>query len=277
MEAENDNEKIWECPNLFKLGNSGKYVLIYSPDHIVKYYTGTLNSDLTFTPEYHGTIDHSGWEGFYAPNSLEDGQGRRILWGWLTEIARGDSKIVEGWAGAQSVPRVLTLQENGQLKMVPAQELEQLRGEHERLENLLLDGEIKLKSNGRALEIVAEFQITDAKASFGFKLLQSDEEETVVEFDPSLQRFVVDRTKSSLSDLTRRTELPGQIAWKQGDTVQVHIFLDHSLLEVFANYDECLSTSVFPTLEESEGVSLFARNGSVNVKSLTVYQVKSIW
>lgn len=278
MEAKVESEEIWECPNLFKLGD--KHVLIYSPSDVVKYYTGTLNSDYTFTPEYHGTIDHSGWEGFYAPNSIEDGQGRRIMWGWMTENARGDFEVGEGWAGVQSLPRILSLQENGRLKIEAAPELQMLRENHEQMDNLQLDGDqVTIASKGRALEIIAEFELLDPSASFGIKVLQSErgEEETVVVFEPSAQRFTVDRSKASLSSLTHRTELSGQMDIKQGETVKVHLFLDHSLIEVFANDEECISTRVYPTLEDSIGISLFANDGSVKLKSMDVWQLKSIW
>jgi sucrose-6-phosphate hydrolase SacC (GH32 family) len=71
-------------------------------------------------------------------------------------------------------------------------------------------------------------------------------------------------------------EALGHIACKQGDTVKVHIFLDYSLIEVFANNDECLSTRVYPKLEESVGVSVFAKDGSVALKTLDIWMINSI-
>lgn len=271
-------EEIWECPNFFKLGD--KHVLIYSPNHVVKYYTGQLNSDYSFRPEKQGTIDYSGWEGYYAPNSLIDAQGRRIMWGWITEIPRGDFNSGAGWAGVQSVPRVLTLQEDGGLQMEPLPELQILREAHQQFENVIISTSKWADIEGRALEIMAEFELSEITKKFGLKLLCSPdgEEETLVTFDPESGDFCIDRSRSSLSDEPHRSILKGNIQLKAGETLKLHIFLDHSVIEVFANYRECLSTRVYPTLINSLGLNLFAEEGeSVKLKLLDVWEIKSIW
>ncbi|HEY0827152.1 MAG TPA: glycoside hydrolase family 32 protein [Bacilli bacterium] len=273
------SEEIWECPNLFKLED--KYVLIYSPSDVVKYYIGQLNSDFSFTPEAHGTIDYSGWEGFYAPNSLADDRGRRIMWGWMTENSRGEFFGGAGWAGVQSIPRILSLQEEGKLRIEPLPELQVLREAHQRFENVIISTpNWALGVKGRALEIIAEFELHDNKTKFGLKLLCSPDgtEETIVSFDPITGHFSVDRSKSSLSNQPHSSILIGKLDLTAGEVLRFHIFLDHSIIEVFANYKECISTRIYPTCSSSMNLNLFAEEGgSVGLKLLDVWKMKSIW
>jgi beta-fructofuranosidase len=278
MEARHRKETLWECPIFFQL--DGKYVLIYSPKDVVRYYTGTLNDDYTFTPEYEGIIDYSGWEGYYAPNVMKDGQGRTLMWGWMTEMARGEFPGGKGWSGAQAVPRLLGLRSDGSLRMEPVPELRQLRREEERLGNAELSGNaLKLASRGRALELIADVVIPATGTSFGFTLLHADndEEYTKVVFEPFRHRFIVDRSRASLSSLPHSMELEAYMDWKPGDKVRIHLLLDHSVLEVFANYEQCISTRVYPTLLDSTGVTAFASNGTVKLTSLRIWKLSSIW
>jgi beta-fructofuranosidase len=59
--------------------------------------------------------------------------------------------------------------------------------------------------------------------------------------------------------------------------LRLHIFLDRSVLEVFANEHTCLASRIYPTRPDSLGVDLFARRGQVRLKSLEVWEMGSIW
>lgn len=75
-------EGNWECPNFFKVGD--KYLLIYSPHGRVEYYTGTMDfENVKFNHEVHGDVDNG--LNYYAPNTLQKADGRRILFGWIPE------------------------------------------------------------------------------------------------------------------------------------------------------------------------------------------------
>jgi beta-fructofuranosidase len=273
--------EIWECPNFFPLGDEGKYVLIYSPSNVVKYYTGTWNADYTFSPEEEGVVDYSGWQGFYAPNSMIDGQGRRIMWGWITEVSRGTFEDVSGWAGVQSLPRILTLGEVGKLCYQPVPELQMLRTLPNTFEKRsITTGEWKTGFQGRSLEIIAEFELENESTPFGIKVLQSDkgEEETVIVYDPSFGCLSVERGKSSLSEKPHKSSMIGRIEIKKGQKLKLHIFVDHSVIEVFANEQACISTRIYPTREDSVNVSVFALNeDSVMLNQLVIWKMNSIW
>ena len=62
-----------------------------------------------------------------------DAEGNRILWGWITETRPDADLISAGWAGAMSLPRVLSLNSDNELEMKVATAAQQLRGAHRSL------------------------------------------------------------------------------------------------------------------------------------------------
>ena len=116
--------EMWECPELFPLG--GGHVLIYSSMEKVFWLSGTLDTNaLKFIPRKKGLLDLGA---FYAPKTQLDAQGRRILWGWITERRSKADMVAAGWAGMMSLPRVLELDAAGSLRMQTVPEAQALRG-----------------------------------------------------------------------------------------------------------------------------------------------------
>ncbi len=119
----NDGE-MWECPDFFAL--DGGHVLIYSTLGKVFWESGVLDSaSMKFTARKKGELD---WGAFYAPKTQLDAEGRRILWGWVQERRDEAAMKAAGWSGMMSLPRVLSLDADGMLKMEMLPALAGLRG-----------------------------------------------------------------------------------------------------------------------------------------------------
>ena len=119
-----DSGEMWECPDFFEV--NGQHCLFYSTEGKVVWATGDYDAQAhRFTPKREGVLDHGA---YYAPKSFLAPDGRRILWGWIRETRAESEFSAAGWAGAMSLPRVLTIGKQGQLEMNPAQEIEKLRG-----------------------------------------------------------------------------------------------------------------------------------------------------
>ena len=88
-----------ECPAFFPLGD--KHVLLLSNQ--ATYLVGRYENH-RFLPERRGRLDYGG---VYVPQSVLDGKGRRISWGWVLETRGRDAQRQAGWAGMQTLPRVL--------------------------------------------------------------------------------------------------------------------------------------------------------------------------
>lgn len=298
---------MWECPDFFAL--DGRHVLIVSVHdgerpHYVAYLSGAY-TDHRFTPETQGIVDFGGH--FYAPQTLLDDRGRRIMWGWLREghssypptppQAGGYQQWAAGWAGVMSLPRILSILPDGSLGMEPAPELATLRHEHHRFTDMDLTPE---SSNplegvrGDCLEIVAIFEPGDAEG-FGVKVRCSpdNEEQTVIAYDRVRQRLglvVSDpyvrpgqapgpaptRSKALYTDFTTGMRW-STLELADGEPLELHVFVDRSVVEVFANGRGCTTARIYPSRADSLGVDLFAQGGAVRLKSLDVWEMGSIW
>jgi beta-fructofuranosidase len=105
--------EMWECPDFFSL--DGGHVLIYSAMGKVIWQSGVLHREtMRFEPKKSGFLDFGA---FYAPKTQLDAHGRRILWGWIPERRSKAEMMEAGWAGMMSLPRVLSLDQDGTLRI----------------------------------------------------------------------------------------------------------------------------------------------------------------
>jgi beta-fructofuranosidase len=119
-----DDNEMWECPDFFAL--DGGHLLIYSTLGKVIWESGHLDPvTMKFTKNKTGELDLGA---FYAPKTQLDGKGRRILWGWIQEKRSEAEMKVAGWSGIMSLPRVLTLDKDGTLRVKALPETMKLRG-----------------------------------------------------------------------------------------------------------------------------------------------------
>jgi beta-fructofuranosidase len=124
-----DTGEMWECPDFFEVDR--RHCLLYSTERKVIWTTGSYDVRAhTFAKTREGLLDQGA---FYAPKSFRTPDGRRILWGWITETRPEAEFSAAGWAGAMSLPRVMTIGAQGQLEMNPGVEVEKLRGPVERV------------------------------------------------------------------------------------------------------------------------------------------------
>ncbi|MHB0938604.1 MAG: glycoside hydrolase family 32 protein [Armatimonadota bacterium] len=267
---------MWECPDFFPLDN--RHVLFFSPYGLPTYLTGGY-ADHRFTPRAGGgKLDYG--RHFYAPNSFLDGQGRRILWGWCWEGRTNEAQRAAGWAGVMSLPRVLTL-DGDRLRQAPAPEVETLRGsEHLHVYETLLASRLEIKLDpipGDAVELHVLLDPGTAR-EVGLSLRRSPdgEEETRLVFTRETGMLGIDRTKSSLDPAQNRGFHDGPVHLAPGEPLDLRLFIDRSLLEVFANERTCLTSRIYATRADSLGISLFAEDGAARLLSLDAWEMLDI-
>jgi beta-fructofuranosidase len=248
--------KTAECPNFFKLGN--RWVLFLSPYGKVQYFVGDFDeTTCRFQPRTHGLLDYG--QNFYAPNTMQLPDGRHLVWGWINGFPDG-----HGWNGCLSLPRQLSLSRDGQLQQSPAPQLKKLRGKSVGWRNLRLANGSKTftlpKTN--TLEILAEI---DLQTATNLELRIKDGTETA-------QPIAMDFNGSELKVMDAVAALS---PIKGARKLSLRIFIDRSVLEVFANETVCI-TKVMPPLDANVTLELLA-NGDANVKRVQVWPMKTIW
>lgn len=73
-----------------------------------------------------------------------------------------------------------------------------------------------------------------------------------------------------------RTTVP-QFRVPDGEPLRLRVFVDRSVVEVYANDRICMTGRVYPTRPDSQGVVVRARGGTVRVTCLDVWEMDTIW
>lgn len=264
---------MWECPNLFPLG--GKWVLIISTLGRAHYFVGDFADD-RFVPESDGPLDSGG--ALYAPQVFPDGKGRRILFGWLWEQRAGAE--THGWQGVQSLPRVLTLGKDGSLAYAPAGEVEKLRGAKTRVlrPRLAADDDVVLPGiSGDCLEIQAEFGVKEGRCGLVVRRSPDGLEGTRIVYDAAASTLSVDRSRSSTDSGAVRDVRSAPLVLREGEPLRLRVFVDRSVLEVFANGRVALTSRIYPQKPGSVGVAVFGSAASTVLKKAEAWTMRAIW
>jgi beta-fructofuranosidase len=267
--------EMWECPDFFPLAD--KHALIVSTQGTVIYSAGRYVNQY-FHPEVQGKADLG--DSYYAARSMADEKGRRILWGWIREGRNDAAQRAAGWSGVISLPRVLTLGHDGRLGMAPAPEIETLRGKHQIFESLpIVPGSFSLLKSvrGDSLEIQAELE-PGASEAVGLTVRSTPDgkEQTSITYNRSSGHLLVERERSSLSPDVDRSPQGGPFALAGDEPLKLHIFLDASVIEIFANDRACLTSRVYPSRPDSPGLGMFARGNKARLKALDVWEMRPI-
>ncbi len=269
------------CPSFLPLPSipdggppSGKYLLLFiSHNKGCQYYVGRYEND-KFHPETHGRMT---WRDntYFAPEALIDGQGRQIMWAWVFDDRPQGIKESSGWTGTYGLPRSLWLGKDGILNMRPVKELTALRYNERMKDDITVKAgsEVKLDGFGREL-LELEIDMQPGKATkFGVKVCCSEggEEETRLYCDVTAKKLLVDTTKSSIG-FGRKNIEGGPFELKKGEALTLRVFVDRSIVEVYANDRQAVARRIYPTLG-GKGVRLFAEGGDVKVLSVKAWEL----
>jgi sucrose-6-phosphate hydrolase SacC (GH32 family) len=266
------NEDV-SCADFFKLGDR-RMLLCISHRLGCRYYLGDWK-DEQFHPAFHekmSWVDNS----FFAPESLLDDLGRRIMWAWIFDSPGFKMHTVYGWSGTMSLPRVLSLGPDGKLLMNPPEEIERLRYQAKKQTGLVVgaDSEFTVPGiTGNSLELDLQVELTEAK-QYGVKVCCSPggEEQTLVYYDAAEKKLKVDTTRSSIAESPRTLEA-GPLALASGEPLQLRIFVDKSVVEVFANGRQAVMRRMYPSRADSIGVRLFSNGGSASVSTIEAWKM----
>lgn len=275
------------CPDLFTLGD--KQVLMgISHAKGARYYIGEWR-DEQFHPEYHA---HMNWPGgfCFAPETLLDPKGRRIMWAWVMDRAN-QTPMHEGWSGVMTLPRVLSLGGDGMMRIEPIEELKKLRTNPRQYKDVELEDGVPVQLNdlaGDQMEIALTIR-PGAARRVGLKVRCAPDgsEQTSIFIDRDSATLQVD-FKESRADhsfeyyakcLTPHdqnytvTEQVAPFELSGDEDLHLRVFLDHSIVEVYANGRQCVTQRIYPIGEESLGIGLFSVGGDAVITDLSAWDM----
>jgi beta-fructofuranosidase len=288
---------IWELPVFLPIGKyengETKYVMIVSPKGLkqnveVYYWLGRFDKkNGKFVPD---DEEPQYWDygirTFIGPSGMVDPKTGRVLIFTITAGGNGP-----GWSGNASFPTHIFLNNEGKLGVKPIEELQNLRKKElvSFSNKTLSEANDALKNvQGDMLEIILDMESTAGK--YGIKIRKSpdDKEETILLYDAANKKLRADLSKTSLkasgfrgprdplSGTDKRADLVQHFDLK-GQSLKLHIFIDKALVQAYANDEKTITTWAYPSLENSKGLQIWADGGDAKVKSMQVWEMKSIY
>lgn len=275
--SENKIGAMWECPDFFNI--DGEDILIISPmevrankkgfqnGHNSLYLTGKFNKDSKRLERKEANLIDGGLD-FYAPQTLETEDGRRIMIAWMQSW---ENRIVPEefkWAGIMTIPRELNIKD-GKLIQTPVRELSNYRKNFIGYKNLKINGEVNLEGiEGRVLDLTLEIDANESK-EFIIKLAKNEEFETLVSYNPIHNILSFDRSFSAKNkDILHKREMKIN---KEGSKIKLRLLVDRYSIEIFVNDGEQTSTSTYYTPLEAKEIT-FESNGEaiVNIEKYDI-------
>ncbi len=270
---------MYECPDLFHL--NGVDVLILSPEGAVEaggamlsgYYIGEFDYG---TGHYeHGNFNKLDYGfNFYAPQTMEDAHGRRILFGWMPMDGIALNK---SWAGCMTIPRELRWIGN-QLKIQPVEEMKLLRRNHLAIDKYeVTDDKLhKIEGiKGDCVELIVMYDLRGTSArEFGLcvRISEEGDEKTVIKYNKETKELQIDRTDSGRGDKGVKS---CHIEMNNEHILTLHLFLDRSTLELFINQGNyVMSGFIFPS-PYSQDIIFFSMDGTALIQSIDFWMLDS--
>lgn len=264
--SENKIGRMWECPDFFNI--DGHDIIVISPQDMkaekLDFHNGNNTVYLigkydkgnkTFNRENYRAIDYG--IDFYAPQTFENEDGRRIMIAWMqtweNRIAPQDFK----WYGMMTIPREIRVKD-GVLIQSPVREIENYYKNTVEYKNISIKEESNLDGiYGRELDMTIEI-IDGDYSEFEIKIAKNEEYETVINYNKKKNILAFDRSYSgNYGDILHKREMNVK---DQEGKVKLRLILDKYSAEIFVNDGEHVMTGTFYTPLDAKDIS-FSTDG----------------
>ena len=252
------------CTDFFKLGNKHMKLLL-SHNWGARYYLGEWK-DNKFTPEFHARMSWS-WNHrkrpvYWAPKTYLTPDGRRIIM-TLLRATLGNTL----WSATFSLPWELSLPDDGILRIKPVRELESLRYNETVESNIeAKDGQDhRLKEiSGDTVELDVTIRPTEAR-EFGVKVFCDEDNQNGMNIFYSANEKTIsvrDEKEATDPDTSARAYADAPFELKEGEDLNLRIFIDKQIVEIFINDRQAL-VQRHVHKPEDVGICLYSKGGDM--------------
>jgi fructan beta-fructosidase len=204
-----------------------------------------------------------------------------IMIGWVNNWNYADDIPVTPWKGAFSLPRNISIKKSNEgwiLLQRPLKALEQLRSPLMTSKNFTVNGNTKLDVKSSQFEMHLNFHATPNGIA-GVRLAVGNDHYFEIGYDAAKQKLYIDRSKTANQNFNKKFQQLSRyetVLLPKGNNIELHIYFDNSIVEIFANDGEAVMTSqIFPAKNEND-IELFSNNPAT-FSNVTVWQIKSAW
>jgi len=290
---------VWECPDLFPVkaegSNDTKWVMLVSINpggpnggSATQYFTGKFDGKKFISDEKvtkfidWGTDNYAGvtWSGVPETDS------RRLFLGWMSNWNYASVVPTTTWRSAMTIPRELILSsENGKYFLIsrPVSELTILRKESKSIIRS------KTGSSSDADLIIEDPELNQSEIEFEFKIPEGYNdslgiiiennmgENLIIGYSVTTKHIFIDRTKSGETYFSERFAGVATAPYESGKTLNMHLFIDASSVELFIDEGKLVMTSLFFPAESFTKLRFLSGDANIYPEKIDFYELGSIW
>jgi fructan beta-fructosidase len=281
---------VWECPDLTQVPVDGrpgkkKWLLQTSQNASMQYFLGEFDgvsfknenpADKIYRPDYgpdyYAAITYNQLPATHLPTAI----------GWVNNWNYANDIPTTPWKSAMALPRNLSVQKiNGEWILVqkPVAVTSSLRKKIFALQNEWVTDKKVLPVKSKQFEMEISIEPGAASAS-GIRLAVGDTSYFEMGYDAAKQLFYIDRSKSgntTFNDNFKKLSRFEKLIPLKDKKLQLHVFYDNSIVEVFVNVGEAVFTAQIFAGENDKGIELFSTNGKSKFSDMNLWEMKSVW
>lgn len=281
-----DTSGVWECPDLVKIpvqGNPGKYkwLLQMSMNASMQYFIGEFDGKQFISETSGNPVQRPDYgPDYYAAISFNQLPAKQtpVAIGWVNNWNYANDIPTEPWKGMMSLPRTLMAVRSKtawSLSTTPVSALRQLRLKP------LVQGPIKpgmpLSVETNQAEVLLVYK--PGHGMSGIRVAAGADYSLEIGYDASSGELYIERGNTSVQSFNasfakmHRYSTKIQLGQK---ALRLQIFIDHSVVEVFANNGEAALTAQYFNPPSAKGIELFGMETG-QMAGLTIWPLRSIW
>jgi fructan beta-fructosidase len=282
---------VWECPDLFplKIKDTTKWILLVSINpggpnggSCTQYFVGDFDGT-SFTND--NSKETELWLDYGPDNyagvtwsDIPPEDGRRIYIGWMNNWVYARQVPTAKWRGAMTLPRSLALRATPVGLRLNSQPVKELLAIREKQADIELKPDTAYKISGLD-EIMLDMDVRgNMPEEFGLVFSNQLGEKLVIGFNTRANQFYIDRSQSGKTGFS--PEFPGlhyAPRLVNDSILSMHLFLDYSSLELFADGGVVTMTETFFPNENFDHLSFFQKGGDVQVQKCEVFELRSVY
>ena len=280
-----------ECPELYPLtvenscdikwvyNGGGKFIVV---GDLVK----DENNKYNFIPETQKIPVVNNNSKVYATQTFfNDIENRRIQMSWIQDTRSANVLNHQGkiWNGFMSIPQEIKLKKTFDSYVLVVNSVAEF--EKYRTKTLLEFDSVEIKENSEnifkninnnKLELIANIDIGSA-SEVGMKfLINNGGDGVVVKYDIQNQELVLDKSKTNIDGRRLCTEIEVMPCSLVNDILELHIILDVSAIDIYANGGIANTTAAFYNQSENLNSEFYVKGGTAIIKNMAIYDLKNI-
>lgn len=266
---------FWEMPVFVRVDDRHVLIVCEVPGR-ASYWVGTWKDEiftpLSITPHRLELFNH-----LLSPTPHTFPNGEVITMGVIPDQRSPRECWSAGWAHLYSLPRHLSIDSAGRLGQRPWEGLSAFAAAPVTLKDVILRENMPDTlggATGTSLHIRATVAREKSRSvEFILRRSKDDRERTVLRYDWEIGRLVLDRTQSSLDPGVTRDSQEATYFPSQDNILDIEVYLDVSVIEVFLDHRAAFAARIYPTLDHSEGVAMNCLGGDACVSSIMIARI----